>query len=213
MKRKGISGARTPLLTINIAKGDKRGQISNSRPHTSRTNAPFSKPRADTCVVSEEWLSCLSRAYRGVSIPRNAPNSAMYRLLLMHEPPRRSSSSSSNNAFRLFFFRPSLFHLIVVPSGRGDGLRLAFDKVQGVLGAHAVDGARLVVERHAVAFICHVHNLGPERGADELRAGLVGDGLEQRRHRGSVLRVQVGVHFVENDHGTALRLLERKDQA
>lgn len=90
---------------------------------------------------------------------------------------------------------------------------LPINKAQRLLHRHAVDRARLVPERHAVALIRHVQDLGPERRADELRARLPRDGLQQRRHRSPVLRVQVGVHLVEDDHRAALRLLEREDEA
>lgn len=90
---------------------------------------------------------------------------------------------------------------------------LALDKVESILRADAVDRARLVAERHAIALVCDVNNLGSESGANELRAGLVGDGLEKRGDGGSVLRVQVGVDLVEDDHGAAFGLLQRKDEA
>lgn len=92
-------------------------------------------------------------------------------------------------------------------------LGLTLDKVEGILAGHAVDAARLVVERDAVALVSRVYYFGTERGADELRAGLVGDGLEQGRDGRAVLRVQVGVDLVKDDHGAAFRLLQGENQA
>lgn len=59
------------------------------------------------------------------------------------------------------------------PESRLDWFRLALDKVEGVLRTNAVDGARLVPERHAVALVRDMNDLGTERSADELRADFV----------------------------------------
>ena len=87
------------------------------------------------------------------------------------------------------------------------------DKVERFLGRDAVDAASLVAERHAVALVGDADNLGPERGADELRTGLVRDGLEELGDGRAVLGVQVGVDLIEDDHGTALGLLQGENEA
>lgn len=93
-----------------------------------------------------------------------------------------------------------------------DGLGLPLDKVERVLCAVAVDGARLVVESHAVALVCDVNNLWSKGSADELGTDLGRDGLEEGGDGGTILGVQVGVDFVKDDHGTALGSLQRKDE-
>lgn len=90
---------------------------------------------------------------------------------------------------------------------------LPINKVKRILRSNTINRTRLIAKRYAVALIRHKHNLRSERGADELRTGFVGDGLEQRCDGGTVLRVEVGVYFVKDDHGAALRLLEGKDEA
>jgi len=67
------------------------------------------------------------------------------------------------------------------------------------------------MKRHAIALIGHMHNLGAERRADELRLLLLRDALQQARHRRAVLRVQVGVDLVEDDKGGGLGRLEGED--
>ena len=90
---------------------------------------------------------------------------------------------------------------------------LALDELKSLLCAVTVDTTGLVAERHTIALVGNMNNFRPESCADELRANLVRDGLEQRRDCGSVLRVQVGIDLVEDDHGAALRSLQGKDQA
>jgi hypothetical protein len=58
-----------------------------------------------------------------------------------------------------------------------------------------------------------MNNLGSESSANELRASLVRDGLEKRGNSGTVLRIQIGVNFVENNHRATFGLLQRKDEA
>jgi hypothetical protein len=58
-----------------------------------------------------------------------------------------------------------------------------------------------------------MNNLGSESSANKLGTSLVGNGLKKRGNSSSVLRVQVGVNFVENDHGAAFGLLQGKDKA
>lgn len=55
-----------------------------------------------------------------------------------------------------------------------DGFGLALDKVESVVRADAVDGARLATERHAVALVRNMDNLGSESRTDELRSDRVG---------------------------------------
>jgi hypothetical protein len=69
------------------------------------------------------------------------------------------------------------------------------------------------VEGDAIALVSDMDNLGTEGGADELRPLLARDLLEQGGHGGTVLRIQVCVHFVEDDERTRLGRLERKDEA
>lgn len=90
---------------------------------------------------------------------------------------------------------------------------LPLDKVESIFRADTVDGARLVAERHAIALVRNVNNLGSESGADKLGAGLVRNGLEKRGNGSSVLRIQIGVDFIKDDHGAAFGLLQRKDEA
>lgn len=92
-------------------------------------------------------------------------------------------------------------------------LGLALNKAQRIFHADTVHRTRLVVERHSVALVGRVHDFRTESRADELRARLVGDGLQQRRDGRTILRVQVGVDLVKDDHGTAFCLLQGKNQA
>lgn len=89
---------------------------------------------------------------------------------------------------------------------------LSLDEVESIFRADTVDGARLVAERHAITLVCNVNNLRSESGADKLGAGLVRNGLEKRGNSSSVLRIQVGVDFIKDDHGATLGLLQRKDE-
>lgn len=95
---------------------------------------------------------------------------------------------------------------------------LALDKLQGLLALDDVDAARLVAGGDAVALVGDEEHLRPEGGADELAAAavLVGalgrDALQHRRHRGAVLRVQVGVDLVEQVEGRRVALLDREDE-
>ena len=85
--------------------------------------------------------------------------------------------------------------------------------MQRLLRWHAIDGARLVVERDAVALVGDVDNLRAERGADELRLLLLRDAHQQAGHGRAVLRVQVGVDLVKDDEGAGLGRLQGEDEA
>lgn len=69
------------------------------------------------------------------------------------------------------------------------------------------------MESHTIALVGGMHNLRSESSADKLRTSFVGDGFQQSSHGSTVLSIEVGVDFVENDHGAALSLLQRKDKA
>lgn len=90
---------------------------------------------------------------------------------------------------------------------------LALDKLQCVLRIVAADTARLVAESYTVTLVGHVDDLRPESSADELCPSLLGQRLQQLRHRCPVLRVQIGVDLVKNYERTALSPLECEDQA
>ena len=92
-------------------------------------------------------------------------------------------------------------------------LRLSLNKVQRIQLADTVDRTCLVAERHTVAFVCHMHNLGTESGANELRADFVGDRREEGSNGGTVLGIEIGVDLVEDDHRATFRRLKGKDEA
>jgi hypothetical protein len=92
-------------------------------------------------------------------------------------------------------------------------LGLSFNKVESIFRANTVDRTCLAAECNTIALVCNMNNLGSESGANELRASLVGDGLEKRSNSSTVLRIQIGINFVEDNHGAAFSLLQRKDEA
>lgn len=57
-----------------------------------------------------------------------------------------------------------------------------------------------------------MQHLRPERRADELTVSRVRDGLEHLRHGRPVLRVQVGVDFVEEVERRRVAGLDGEDQ-
>lgn len=69
------------------------------------------------------------------------------------------------------------------------------------------------MKRDAVALVGDEHDLGAERGADELRLLRLGDGVEQGGDGGAVLRVEVGVDLVKDDKRRRLGRLEGEDEA
>ena len=132
---------------------------------------------------------------------------------MLREQPRKTSGTTRNidlyepkrNKATLDFFSfpcPVLFPSSPLPRGG-----LAFDEIQGLLAANAVDGAVLVPEENTVALISNMDDFRSEGGADELRAGFLRDRLQQSGDGRAVLGIQVRVDLVENDHGTRLGLL------
>lgn len=145
-------------------------------------------------------------------------NAAKARDTLLLRGYQLVQSTLSHSRYRYKYHKPVMqLHMTFQVSARKLDTQLLpllpLNKVQRFLGRYAVDGAVLVPESNTVALVCHPDNLRTESCADELRSSVFGDLLQQTGNSGTVLRVQVGIHLVEDNHGTGLGGLDGEDEA
>jgi len=96
---------------------------------------------------------------------------------------------------------------------RGKSRFLALDKLQRLLPRDNINATGLLPIRHAVTLVCHKQHLGPKSRADELTIfGTLRDRLQHVCDCCAVLRVEVGVDFVEEVERRGITLLDCEDE-
>jgi len=101
---------------------------------------------------------------------------------------------------------------------------LPIDKSQRLIPTNSVNSTSLVMERNAVALVCHKQHLRSESCANELsthascvaiilRGLLSRDVLKHLCNGGTILGVEVCVDFIEEIEGRRIALLDCKDES